>query len=118
MTPVGQKRLNEIHFQSLDRHGILCLSTEPNSMVMWSYYAEGHKAVVVRFDMSVEQLALFGPQFVPVEVKYTTDFPLVSYYNTETQTMIAQVVGTKAKYVDWSQTSRQEVRSSARIVPV
>ena len=96
-TAAGQKQLTELQFQSIDRHGILCLSTEPNSMVMWSYYAEGHKGIVVRFNTSVEQLALWRRQFLPVEVKYATEFPHIPYYDTETQTMIAQVVGTKAK---------------------
>src|SRR5215510_6368851 len=37
-TPSGQKKLCERMFKDLDRHGILCLTSHPDSMLMWSYY--------------------------------------------------------------------------------
>lgn len=96
-TADGQKRLTELQFKGLERHGILCLSTEPDDMLMWSYYADGHKGIVVRFNTSLEQFAILRPQYVPVEVKYSMELPRIDYYETETQDMIARVVGTKAK---------------------
>jgi hypothetical protein len=64
---------------------------------MWSYYAEGHRGIVVLFNTTPEQLAKFRPEFVPVEVQYSNQFPSIKYYETPTPELIAKVVGTKAK---------------------
>ena len=32
--------------------GVLCLSEEPNDILMWSHYADGHQGIVLQFDKS------------------------------------------------------------------
>lgn len=42
-TEDGQRKLSENVFESLENNGMLCLSKNPASTLMWSYYASGHE---------------------------------------------------------------------------
>jgi hypothetical protein len=95
-TSEGQARLTKVFLDSLHRHGTACFSTNPTSMLMWSYYAEGHSGIVVRFNMALENLAAIPRQFIPVEVRYQDDWPDVNYYTSSTTQFIATILGTKS----------------------
>jgi hypothetical protein len=52
-------------------------------MLMWSYYADGHKGAAVRFGMDLDRILALGTAFkeqgtdlFPVEVDYEEEFEL------------------------------------------
>jgi hypothetical protein len=96
LTPAGHKELSDLMLGTLDHHGILCFSTRPESMLMWSYYAASHTGVALRLNLKLSHLATINEQFVPLEVRYLKEFPKINYYRTETPDLIDVVFGSKA----------------------
>lgn len=47
--PTMQTRFQHLHSRYV---GVLCLTSNPNSVVMWSHYAENHRGMVIEFDGS------------------------------------------------------------------
>ncbi len=98
-TAEGQASLAERLFQSLARNGTACLTRDPTNMLMWSYYAEGHSGVAIRFNTAPDnliKLGRLGEQWLPVEVNYCTEFPAINYYRCKTLDLMRMVLGTKA----------------------
>jgi Protein of unknown function (DUF2971) len=95
-TPEGQARLTNQMFESLDQNGVVCLAKDPANMLLWSYYAEGHAGVAVRFNLSLENLIAFGRSFIPVEVQYQSEFPDINFYKSTTTDFILTILGTKS----------------------
>jgi hypothetical protein len=93
-TEDGQRRLTERLFETLDQNGIACFAKDPANMLLWSYYAEGHSGIAVRFNMAREHLA--SSQFIPIEVQYSDDFPIISYYISTTNQLLRTLFGTKS----------------------
>ena len=98
-TPQGQDRLTRDRFRSLEQHGTACFAKDPASMLLWSYYGDGHAGIAVRFNMSLENLGQIPPGPIPIEVKYRTTFPSVNFYEGSTSDLIMTILGTKS--IDW-----------------
>ena len=98
-TESGRNELTERVYKALDTVGILSLSKREANMLMWSYYAEGHKGVAIRFNMAPEHLLVIPARFMPVELKYCTQFPRINYFNSTLPDFVLGILGTKA--VDW-----------------
>jgi hypothetical protein len=96
-TKKGQQKLSEGVFDSLNKNGILCLSKDPKSILMWSYYADGHQGICCRFRMDPNFLISIANIHFPLEVKYTRDFPAVNYYKAGLHKFISAILGTKAR---------------------
>ena len=62
----------------VSRDKIFCVSAVPDNILMWSYYAENHSGVVLRFDSNVHE----SPLSEALEVEYVDHFP--SIYDEET----------------------------------
>jgi hypothetical protein len=95
-TAAGQERQAEEVLKSLGRNGIACFAKDPANMLLWSYYAEGHSGIAVRFNMAREHLAGIGRQLIPVEVQYSRNFPIISYYKSTTNQLLRTLFGTKS----------------------
>ena len=85
-TPEGRTSLAENFFESIDDSGVACFSESPRNMLLWSYYAEGHAGVAIRFNTGVSVLAQISHHVIPVRVGYQDDFPKISYYTTRPKT--------------------------------
>ncbi len=96
-TPDGQASLAEGVFESIDNCGIACFSEDPRSMLLWSYYAEGHAGVAVRFNTAASVLAQITHHVLPLRVGYQDDFPKISYYAATRADLITTVLGTKSR---------------------
>ena len=96
-TPQGRERLNEPFFEGLDQKGIVCLGGRPNNVLMWSYYAEGHKGIAIQLNMTPEHLYAIREQYFIVDVKYCRDFPRINYYESSELEKAKRVFGTKAE---------------------
>lgn len=82
----------------LNRYGIACLSEHKTNMLMWSYYAEGHTGIALRFDMSRDHMFPLPP--ILIKVRYRKDFPNLDYYLSSDDEQMYTVFGTKAD--SWS----------------
>jgi Protein of unknown function (DUF2971) len=89
-----QERLVEGLFRSLDEDGIACFAKDPANMLLWSYYAEGHKGIAVRFNMAPKHLAAI--KSTPIEVQYSKDFPVVNFYKATKDEFLRTILGTKS----------------------
>ena len=95
-TVSGRNQLNETTHRSIAKSGVLSLSTQEANMLMWSYYAESHKGIVLRFRMNMDNLLAIPEETLPVEVKYSIDLPCIEFYNTTWEERLLGVLGTKA----------------------
>jgi hypothetical protein len=78
----GRERLNERFLQRLQKNGIVCLGDRSDNVLMWSYYAEGHKGISIQFNMAPKHLFGITDQYIPVEVNYARDFPRINFYES------------------------------------
>ena len=76
-TSEGRERLKKSIFDAVAEQGVVCLSKQPANMLMWSHYAEGHKGIVVRFNM---QTMPWTSLLDLIPVQYGTQFPRVNWY--------------------------------------
>ena len=95
-TPDGQARLTKQFFKSLHQNGTACFAKDATNMLLWSYYAEGHSGIAVRFNMARDNLAAIPGECIPVEVRDQQDFPNVNYYKSTTAEFVATILGTKS----------------------
>lgn len=96
-SPEGQAQLTQKYFTTLDKYGVACFVKDPASMLMWSYYADGHRGIAVRFDTGTF-LQKFQHACIPLEVKYGRDFPEdLSFYSEDRFGLVQNTLGTKAE---------------------
>ena len=82
--------------------GILCLSTNGSSLLMWSHYADSYSGAVVKFDQTHE---FFSGHFDVTYSEHRPKVDIASYTDTDEPVPIA---GLCVKAKDWQH--EQEVR--------
>lgn len=95
----GCAQLEAAYRTFLAQYGVACFTPDPTSMLMWSYYAAGHRGIVVRFDLNPDLLRHLGDSFrpvLPLEVAYCEEFPNFSYYEMDKLEHAQKTLGTKA----------------------
>jgi hypothetical protein len=95
-TPKGRKYQEAQTHAVLDQNGISCFATSATNMLLWSYYAEGHQGVAVRFQFTPTTLARLGTSYLLVDVAYQSNFPHIRYYYTTRDALFRTIFGTKA----------------------
>jgi hypothetical protein len=76
----GMEQMHRGIKQIKDQAGIICLSAIPNSIRMWSYYAEAHTGICVGYDTTIR------PFNVALEVKYQNPekpFDIIAAVNSD-----------------------------------
>jgi Protein of unknown function (DUF2971) len=64
------------------KYGILCLTKDPDNLLMWAHYANNHNGFILQFD---EEHPFFTPyyfdkqEFLLTQVEYTNNRPALSY---------------------------------------
>ena len=76
---------------TLERMGVLCLSKNFDSILMWSHYTDCHKGLVIEFDLEED------PDFFlsPVTVKYSSNYEPTNYF-ANPEDSIKRIVSTKS----------------------
>jgi len=81
----------------MSKFGVYCLTAKPDDILMWSYYAEGHAGVCLRFRSE----GLFDSycrdgvgMLVPVE--YVPGYQIVPYFTSSVVGLVHAGIGTKA----------------------
>lgn len=83
---------NETHKTNCES-SVFCLSKKPNSIPMFSYYADNHRGIAIEFQFSNEEVPsgipigapahpenLHGIEIIFEDVKYTSTFPELNYH--------------------------------------
>jgi hypothetical protein len=78
-----------------DKKGVLCLSQNPDNILLWSHYADNHYGVCLKFDM-LEDLDFFS---IPFKVIYDQSYPFYNHM-TETSDIVTKMI--KTKYHLWA----------------
>ena len=79
---------------NFDEKGVLCLSQEPDNILLWSHYADNHKGVCLEFDI-LEDLGFFS---IPLKVIYEEIYPIYNHM-TESNQIVMKLI--KTKYDLW-----------------
>jgi hypothetical protein len=93
-SPEGRIQLGNYLLSSIDKHGMVSMAEPNDSVLMWSYYAEGHKGVAVRFALKPDQFV--SHPIIPVKVQYSRTFPKVEFYEGFDPVRVNTIIGTKA----------------------
>lgn len=95
----GKKNLNNQLFKSIAKSGVGSFTKNPINILMWSYYAEGHSGVALRFNMSPENLLKINVSIIPLEVDCPEKQPELNYYDIagDREHFLATELGTKFK---------------------
>jgi len=73
-----------------DDKGILCLSQEPDNILLWSHYADNHCGVCLKFDI-LQDLDFFS---IPLIVIYDQSYPIYNHM-TQTKDIVTKMIKTK-----------------------
>ncbi len=88
-------RVNQSGLNNANNAGVLSLTSEPRSILMWSHYAVNHTGLALQFE-----IAKHSTFFVPaVTVKYTRDYPIRNWVDGSHKDLERGLYG---KYEDWS----------------
>ncbi|MBY6191990.1 DUF2971 domain-containing protein [Microbulbifer agarilyticus] len=106
--------------QSLDNVllevGVVCLSTDPSNILMWSHYADFHKGFVVELKIPLygtcEAVTEGGKNLIPLEVHYGKQRPEVKYGAEDPQATLQKMIFTKSSV--WSYESEHRVLDHKR----
>jgi hypothetical protein len=97
-TPEGRSKLEEAFLREVDKHtGLACFASSAANALMWSYYSDGHRGIVVRFDMHGLKIVTRGgtvPFVLPVS--YCPDYPVINYYRDKKE-RLTKLLGSKAQ---------------------
>ena len=99
---VAKQRIREGHHKDLEHQkiflkrfqkkifklGVLCLSEVPDSILMWSHYADGHKGFCLQFD---------NTEIRAEKVNYSRSYPEINYIRTPDEEQFDLTLLTKFK---------------------
>jgi hypothetical protein len=102
-TPEGRVELCGILRNTLSGNGTVCFATDPRSVLLWSYYAEGHSGIAVRFGMGISGLYDLqsclekqGAPVLPIDVHYADRYPDLNFFSSPRDEILRAVLGTKS----------------------
>jgi hypothetical protein len=81
--------------------GVLCLSQEPNNILLWSHYSDSHYGVCLKFDI-LEDLDFFS---IPLKVDYDDNYPIYNHM-TNSGAVVQMMIKTKFKHWDYEEEIR------------
>jgi DUF2934 family protein/DUF2971 family protein len=104
----GQAEFTRKLFDMMANHnGTVCLATDPVHMLMWSYYADSHRGIAVRFGTDLDQIIALGralnaqgTDLYLIDVDYANEFPHCNYYTSSKYERNKTLLGTKSSV--WS----------------
>ncbi len=77
--------------------GVLSLSANPESILMWSHYSNNHKGLVFQFEPIYKASCLYPP----IKVEYKNEYNLLSYTSNEEDRIKELSDLLLIKYNDW-----------------
>lgn len=112
----GMRELIAAFNQSVAQTGVVCLSAKPNSIRMWSYYAQAHEGICIGYDTKMR------PFNVALEVKYQnpdTPFDVFAALKADPTEIAAHITLRKAEEWKFEEEYRipANIGNNPRLVP-
>lgn len=90
------KKLNQATEDLLNTTGVCCMSEDPENILMWSHYSNGHKGICLIFKL--ESRIPFFREIHPVY--YQSNYPNINFVTDDENTMLKFSILTKSNH--WS----------------
>ena len=91
--------MNEVARTTFSRHGVACYALNPDSLLMWSHYANSHRGVCLRFDV-LEDVSPFSPLF---PVRYEETYPVLNHIRNNNGAVVTRLLTTKGKQWEYEE---------------
>jgi len=95
--PKAQEHIARGFREYTSRHGVSCFTETPDDLLMWSYYAEGHAGLCLRFRTEPLYDSVLKHRGIFLQVDYSHEYPRTCIYTDGAPTMGHRVLGTKAQ---------------------
>jgi hypothetical protein len=105
-----RRRLWDAHEEETNKLGVACFSEDDDYIPMWSYYADSHRGLCLRFRESL--LRGWGDSLPPMRVVYEDDYPDAYFYRDSMFKRMQATVATKSRV--WSHENEWRIIRSAR----
>ena len=93
------------------------MADAPDSVPMWSYYADGHKGVCLRFRVDDAFIRwAFGTGGLLIKVHYSHEYPHVNFFEASDEELARALIGTKA--IEWKHEGEWRLVMPATAGPV
>jgi len=93
---LDEEKANASVRELLSKFGVYCLTAKPDNILIWSYYADGHSGVCLRFRMEDLFVSYCRDGGLLVPVEYLATYPTVPYFGSGVITLVHGGIGTKA----------------------
>lgn len=98
--PVEFRRfINAAARTAFSRHGVSSYALNPDSLLMWSHYANSHRGVCLKFDV-LEDVRPFSPLF---PVQYEETYPVLNHIRTNNGAVVTRLLTTKGKQWEYEE---------------
>lgn len=97
-TAFAQILENAIQFKT---KGVLCLSQEPDNILLWSHYSDNHYGVCLKFDI-LQDLDFFS---IPLHCIYDNNYPVYNHL-TNSGEIVNMMIKTKFKHWEYEKEIR------------
>jgi len=87
---------------SFNNHGLCCFTIDPANILMWSYYANSHRGMCLKFDLLADPVAFF----IPLKVDYVQEYPYWNHIKGDNNASVTKLASTKAKQWEHEQEYR------------
>jgi len=86
-----------------EKSSMLCLSKKPNSIPMFSHYADRHRGIAIEFSFSDQNVPCGGKYSAIVcgDVEYVDSFPELNYHRLYGKSILVKNLLFK-KHIDWT----------------
>jgi hypothetical protein len=90
------KAIQDLHELVENEIGVLCLSSDPLNILMYSHYADSHQGICLEFTLEKDNI------FNPEQVRYAKDFPQLAFGLSQEVHHALAVALIATKSIDWS----------------
>jgi hypothetical protein len=94
--PANESRLTARVAEELSTYGVACFAESDTDIPMWSYYADGHRGVCLRFRSQPLYIPKWEGCMPPVPVKYKRNYPKLSFYRDSAFNRMLALIATKS----------------------
>lgn len=88
--------IQDLHKQVEKEIGVLCLTSDPLNILMYSHYADSHQGICLEFNLEKDNI------FNPEQVRYVKDFPLLEFGLRHEINYALAVALISTKSIDWA----------------
>jgi hypothetical protein len=96
--PETQRKLGRALLDHNSRDGVYCVTSKPDDLLMWSYYADGHKGLCLRFRTLDLLDNMLSGHTILTPVTYSAEVPMVNFYTSATRDFVQAQIGTKGPH--------------------